>query len=200
MTIPSLRSIAVLAAFGATLGSVLDGFHTWSGTTSYPSPIALRMAWWTPLLFAVAYASLGSLFTFLRARDPSPGPSGRRAILGFAGFTALYFASGFLPASNAVKLIVLLAGAVSAYLLVDKSPAAIVAGLVASAIGPLTEVTLVSLGAFTHLQPDFAGIPMWLPALYLASGPAGGPFARWLTGAVSLAATPSHASSGPSAA
>lgn len=171
----------ILALLGATVGTVLDGFHTWSGTTSYPSPVFLKAAWWVPLLFGVAFASLGSLFSILRARDRRPAPSPRAALLGFVAFAALYFASGFLPAPNAVKLAVLLGGGAAAWWLVDRSPAAILTGIAAAIAGPLTEITLVHIGAFSHLQPDFAGIPMWLPALYFASGPAGGPFARFVT-------------------
>lgn len=170
------RGVLALVLLGATVGSFLDGFHSWSGTTVYPSPVFWKMAWWTPLLFGVAYAGLGS--PLLRAREPVPSPPGSRALAGFVGFAALYFASGFLPAPNVVKLALLLAGAGVAWALVDRSRAAMIAGAVAAVVGPATEITLVGLDAFSYVHPDFAGIAMWLPALYLLSGPAGGPFAR----------------------
>jgi hypothetical protein len=43
-----------LAILGATVGSALDGIHTWTGTTWYPHPVFLRTAAWTPLIFAAA--------------------------------------------------------------------------------------------------------------------------------------------------
>lgn len=49
---------------------------------------------------------------------------------------------------------------------------------VAAFFGPVSEVLLSRAGVFRHLHPDFLGIPVWLPALYLASGPSFGQFAR----------------------
>jgi hypothetical protein len=161
---------------------VLDAFHTFSGTTAYPNPIALSTAWWVPLLFASAYASLGTVYVVFRSRDRRPHPERSRAVLGFVMFALLYFASGFLPAANPVKLAVLVGGAALAWHFVDPTPASLATGLVGAIGGPLTEITLVHLGAFRHLQPDFAGIPMWLPALYFLAGPAAGPLARRLAG------------------
>jgi cytochrome bd-type quinol oxidase subunit 2 len=158
-----------LLLLGATLGSFMDGFHTYGGATSYPKPVALRMAWWTPALFAIAYALLG--FTY-RANETEPTKQTRaQAILGATIFTALYFSSGFLPAPNVAKVAVLLVGAGVLFAFFDRSRAAIVTGVLAAFIGPSFEVLLVHLGLFSHLQPDFFGIPIWLPALYFASGP-----------------------------
>src|SRR5262249_33137322 len=134
------------------------------------------MAWWTPPLFGAAFVLLGVGYALARrARDAAP--RGARAASGFTLFAALYFASGFMPVSNAVKLAVLLVGAAVLFAAFDRSRAALVAGLASAIGGPAFEVFLVHIGAFAHLQPDFLGIPMWLPALYLASGPGLGPLA-----------------------
>jgi hypothetical protein len=185
MTAP-LRGFGRLFVFGAVFGSFFDGFHTFGGATAYASPVALRMAWWTPPLFGGAFVLLGLVYAAAR-RDGDP--AARNALAGFAAFGALYFSSGFLPASNAVKLAVLLAGAAGLFAFVDRSRAALVTALAASVAGPGFEVVLVHLGVFAHLQPDFAGVPVWLPGLYFASGPGVGPLSRLLVrGAVPAAA------------
>ena len=84
----------------------------------------------------------------------------------FAIFVGLYFASGYLPASNAVKLAVLALGASLLFAMFARTKIALVLAVAAAIGGPLVEILLVSQGAFRHLQPDVLGIPIWLPALY----------------------------------
>ena len=174
MRSPALGLLRVFA-FGAVVGAFFDGFHTYGGATSYPDPIALRMAWWTPPLFGAAFTLLSLTYAAARRSDEDPPPGARRAA-GFAAFGALYFASGFLPAGNGAKLAVLLVGAAVLFAFVDRSRAAIVAGVISAIAGPAFEIVLSRLGAFSHLQPDAMGIPVWLPGLYFASGPGLGPF------------------------
>jgi hypothetical protein len=42
--------------------------------------------------------------------------------------------------------------------------------LIAAIAGPAVEATLVAIGAFEYTQPDFLGIPVWLPALWANGG------------------------------
>jgi hypothetical protein len=58
--------------FGAVVGSVLDGFHTWSGATSYPSPILLRIPMWLPALYLAAGPGAGPLCASLVRAPPAP--------------------------------------------------------------------------------------------------------------------------------
>jgi hypothetical protein len=171
----SLTPLAlILFAIGATAGSALDAIHTHSGTTVYTSPIrwAFDMAWWTPPLFGLAGLSIGisyPLMKRLRGVECAPVHPVSRVAMAFVGFVALYFVSGFLPASNPVKLAVLAAGTLALGATMARTRMAFALAALAALAGPLTEIILVSQNTFRHLQPDFAGIPMWLPALY-ASG------------------------------
>lgn len=172
---PLLPLALILFAIGATAGSALDAIHTHSGTTVYTSPIraAFDMAWWTPPLFGFAGLSIGisyPLVKHLHGFECAPVHPVRRVAIAFVTFVGLYFVSGFLPASNPVKLAVLLAGALALGLTIARTKLAFALALLAAVVGPLVEITLVSQGAFLHLQPDFAGIPMWLPALYASGG------------------------------
>jgi hypothetical protein len=114
---------------GAVWGTLLDGLHTHSGTSS-------------TLVLACA-----------------------------AAFSLLYAASGYLPVSNPAKLIVLLLGGGALWIATGRNPLTLVLGIASAVLGPATEFVLVHLGVFRHLQPDVLGIPIWLPALYLASAP-----------------------------
>jgi len=164
---------------GATVGSALDAIHTHSGTTVYASEIAFKMAWWTPPLFGLAGLGTGIGYVLVerQLKTSSPHASWPTAIAGFAVFVALYLASGYLPASNTVKLVVLLVGALGLFATV-RTKIALGLAAVAALVGPLVEITLVSQGAFRHLQPDMLGIPMWLPALYAAGSVAFGVFGK----------------------
>jgi hypothetical protein len=163
---------------GAIIGSFFDGFHTHWGTTSYPQPVLWMMAWWTPLLFSGVYTLLGMLYSFGQRLAPARKRAGGE-LYALAMFGFLYFLSAALPVSNVIKLVVLLAAGLLLWAALDRTWPTFVLGLFAAFIGPFTEVVFVHWGIFSHLQPDFFGIPMWLPALYFASAAGAGPaFAR----------------------
>jgi len=178
-----LRSAALLFGVGATVGSLLDALHTHSGTTSYPRPVFMKMAWWTPGLFGFAGVATGLAYPIVEralgraiTREVSP----RDAFLGFAGFAGLYAATGFLPASNRTKLAVVSVGALAlGAVLAPTREAAVLAGI-AAIVGPAIESFLVSREAFVHHQPDFLGVPMWLPALYVSGSIAFGTVGKWV--------------------
>src|SRR3954452_3424349 len=100
----TLGGLARVFLFGAVAGALFDAFHTHSGTTQYARPIVFRMAWWTMPLFGGAYTLLALVYGAARRPDQR-SPEGARRAAGLVSFGALYFASGFLPASNAVKLV-----------------------------------------------------------------------------------------------
>jgi hypothetical protein len=156
---------------GAVAGTVFDGFHTFGGRTEYAAPVFLRMAWWTPPLFAFAAVAVGgaALATdALRAR-PLPAPSRRAATLGFAAFGLAYLASGFLPASNVTVAVLLAATSGALWLGLDRTLAGAVAGVAVAAVGCTVEVVLTRAGLFRHTRPDVSGLPVWLPFLYVAA-------------------------------
>ena len=175
-----MERAALLFLVGAVFGSALDGLHTHSGTTSYPDPIFLRMAWWTPLLFGGAVLGLGGGYSLamyrLGARRGPPPP--RTMALACASFVLLFAVSAYLPSSNPVKLAVLLAGTAMLWRLADRTWQGAVLAACVAVFGVATEIFLTGVGAFTHHQADALGIPMWLPGLYLAAAPSLGQWAR----------------------
>jgi hypothetical protein len=176
-----LRPLLLLSVFGATIGVLLDALHTFSGTTEYTHPLVLRTAWWAPLLFANAYG-VGGVIYAVGYRRLGGLPAVRTRVelaLGLFAFAALYATSAYLPTPNVVKLVVLLAGAAALWWRLDRTRVGAALACVAAVAGPVTEIVLTHFGLFRHLQADVAGIPIWLPALYLASGPSFGQVARF---------------------
>jgi hypothetical protein len=172
-----LRSALTLFSIGATVGSALDALHTHSGVTTYPRPIFMKMAWWTPGIFGFAGLSTGLAYPVVErmtGKSITRDVTAADAAAGFAAFTGLYAITGFLPASSAVKLAIVGGGA--ALLLAKLAPTREAAALAVAAavIGPAVEVLLVSRRAFEHNDPDFLGVPAWLPALYAAGSVAFG--------------------------
>lgn len=167
LTLAGLLRVALL---GATLGSAMDALHTFSGTTAYAHPVLWRAAWWTPLVFAGAYVAMAVVYSAVLGDEAADGPRTKR-ILGVSGFTLLYVVSAFAPVTNLAKAELLVFGALLTFVLVDASVPALATALVAAFTGPFIESRLVAAGLFSHANPDVGGIPLWLPALYLASGP-----------------------------
>ena len=175
-----LQRLAMLFVFGATAITFFDGFHTYSGTTEYAHLWILRMAWWTPLLFGSTVAFGGWIYAegYRRLGGPERLATWGELASAFVLFGLLYFASGYLPVSNAAKLLVLVAGAAVVWRVVDRSRQGIMLAVFNAMAGCATEMVLTHFGAFRHLQADLLGIPIWLPGLYLAAGPALGQLAR----------------------
>lgn len=175
-----VRALAILLAFGAIGGTLLDMLHTFSRTTEYTTPFALRTAWWVPLLFANAYGVGGYLYAlaYRRMRGPREVSGWASLLVGLFAFAALYAASAFLQATHLVKLGLLATGAAALWRWLDRSWQGVALAALTAVIGSSTEIALSRAGVFRYLDPDLLGIPMWLPALYLASAPSFGQLAR----------------------
>lgn len=167
-----LRAALVLALLGATLGVSLDVMHVATGTTAYPHPDVFGIAWWVFPLFA----SAGILFGFARPAWErllnwrTPPPSWPRTVLGIAFFTAAYLASGTLDLGAPGKFAVLSVLAGLSWGLTDRSLLGAGLGLGAAIGGTAFEAGLIHLGTFRYVHPDFAGVAMWLPILYVTVG------------------------------
>jgi len=161
----------LLFGFGAVVGSGLDALHTHSGTTSYAHPWLFEMSAWTPLIFGLAGLSVGLSYPLaerVTGRRPGRRLSWLEVSGGFAVFALLYAMSGYLPTSNAWKLVLLLAGAGVLFMWLARTALALVLAALTALIGPLVEASLVHAGFFVYRDPDVLGFAMWLPALYLS--------------------------------
>ena len=176
-----------LFVFGAALLTLLDLVHVHTHTLAYFHPLVFGSTWWVPIQFGVA-ASVGGL-VYARAWDrlglPAALPSRKTLGLGIASFALMYLASGLLPASALTKLIVIVVGAVVIHRELVGSPRGLLLTLAGAVAGPVVEA--IHPG-FHYLDPDFLGVPVWLPALYACAAPAFGQLARVILSAPSRAA------------
>jgi hypothetical protein len=161
-----LLAAILLLALGATLGSALDAIHTHTGTTEYPAPVWMKMAWWTPLLFGVAGVAVGLPRAALERGAPPPT---RGAVAGgMALFVLAYALSGTLP-GNVARAVVLFIIFAASWWSFDRTRLGLALALLTGLGGCAVEVLLIRQGAFRHLQPTWLGIPLWLPWLYAAA-------------------------------
>ena len=174
------RTSLVLLIIGATVGPVLDGLHTFSGVTHYATPQFLKSVWWCPPLFAGAALAigLGRLLTEKLFRVPLVDPGARTLGVSMSAFVIAYALSGFLPAPEWVKALLMLALAVVVFLKFDRSPVAALGALSAGLGGWVVEHTLVGQGLFFHHETMLDGIPLWLPPLYFLAAFSIGHLAR----------------------
>lgn len=177
-----LRAALLLFALGATLGTALDAVHVHTGTTSYPDPFVLQMAWFVPLLFGAAGVAVGlgrPLFDrLLRRTDPAPA---RPALLGgLLLFIAAYVLSGTLPAGNLAKCAALGALAVASLALFDRTGLGLLLACTTAVSGSLIEALQIEHGIFRYTTPDRLGVPCWLPCLYACAQVAIGNLGRRL--------------------
>ena len=169
---PSAARLATCFCLGALLGTLLDGIHLYGDVESYPDPSFGRWAWFVPLEFGAAGALAGALIPVLERRVGPPDPP------------------HWSPAARIAELGLLVVAYTSTVVL-DEAPVLVTAGLLAllairltgrrvpgdwlyallgAVAGPVVEATLAAADAFDYADPDFAGIPLWLPALWANGG------------------------------
>src|SRR5262245_22248938 len=175
------RTVALLALLGATLGVALDAMHVLSGTTRYTSPTwspTWVVAWWTFPLFASAAVALGlAPCAIERALGRAiPPVTGRQVGIALALFVVAYLTSCVVH--GAIGALVIAAIGAGAWWIADRRPIGIVHALVAAIGGPAVEITLVRAGLFLHSGTELAGVPIWLPCLYLCASFGIAPLAR----------------------
>jgi hypothetical protein len=169
---PVVTRLAVCFGLGALLGTLLDGIHLYGDVESYPHPAFGRWAWFVPLEFGTAGVLVGLLIPHLeRLVGPQEPPY-------------------WPPLVRVAELCLLVAAYVSTVLLAD-APLVVTLALVtllavrlrfaavrgdwayalaAAVAGPAVEAALAATGAFEYADPDIAGIPIWLPALWANGG------------------------------
>jgi hypothetical protein len=158
---------------GAVLGTLLDGIHAYGDVLVYPDPAFGRWAWFVPVEFGLTGAAVGLLMPSierLAAAGETPHWSvGQRAaeLLLFAG---LYVSTALIEPGGAVLLALALGALAVGRVLTSGVRGDWAYALAASVLGPAAEAIISALGAFDYLDPDFAGIPVWLPGLWANGG------------------------------
>ena len=161
-----LGAQAAVFVAGAVVGVTFDRLHVVSGVLCYARPVLAGQAVWVPLLFGTGGLILvNGHRLFLRRPPPVPPPPSSLVAPALA-FAAAYVATALwsdhprlLAAGLALAWIARIAGRPTA----DR----IAAGLAVAVGGPLVEAAVSATGGFFYTHPDYLGVPIWLPALYL---------------------------------
>jgi len=177
-----LKTILRLALFGLIFGPLLDYLHVHNGAITYPySPGAI--AWWVPLEFSAGCVFVAAYHLgFDRVRGHhAPPPSTRSLIASMLVFGLVWWLTGALSEwSSAYVTLVAAPTALLALVLFDGTLHGAVLALFTAVGGMAFEANLVRLGFFAHKHTDVAGVPLWLPCIYLTASVAVGKYARWL--------------------
>ncbi len=180
---PYPQRALVLAALGASFGTLFDYAHVRTGAIAYPGPPPLGVPPWVPFLYMGAALSIGLLVPvgdrMLRRRARFPHTPARLAA-GFAGLCAVWFLSGALPFGTLEVSVLLGAASVAMWWALDRTWQGVVAAIATAAGGCATEVVLSRAGLFRHTHPDVLGVALWLPWIYVAAAVGLGNVGRWL--------------------
>jgi uncharacterized protein DUF2878 len=170
---PTALRLATCFVIGAVLGTLLDGIHLAGDVLSYEHEAFGEWAWFVPVEFGLLGVVVGLAIPTIEAAvgelPPACYAPARRAaeVLLFA---AAYAATALWDGDGAVWLTAGLLALVAVRLLVERVPGDWAYAALAAALGPLGEIVISATGAFDYANPDFAGIPMWLPALWANGG------------------------------
>jgi hypothetical protein len=176
----------LLALGGAAICTVCDHLHATHGVLVYTHPVVWDQAWWVPLLFAAASVAAVAGVTPVRrlfGAAPLPTPTAREVAGDGLAFIVAYAFTSYAAADRPnVTLALLAAWWLSR--VVRGAPAWLIAySLVMAVAGSGFEATWSALGFFHYVRPDVAGVPRWLPGIYLHVALAVGPLERVLEGA-----------------
>jgi hypothetical protein len=158
---------------GAVLGTLLDGIHAYGDVLVYPDPAFGRWAWFVPIEFGLTGAAVGLLMPSME-RVVAAGEMPHWSLTQRAGelalFACLYVATALIEPGGAVMLAVALAALALGRVGLDGASGDWAYALAAAVLGPAAEALISAIGAFDYVDPDFAGIPIWLPALWANGG------------------------------
>jgi hypothetical protein len=172
-TSSTARRLAAAFALGAALGTALDAIHVYGDVETYAHEALGRLAWFVPVEFGLAGVASAVAIPVL---ERLAGRSGPRAwpmwerLRELPLLTGLYFTSVEANGANATLFAVALLVLLSVRLAFAPAPGDWVFALAAAIAGPAVEATIHAAGAFDYTEPDFLGLPLWLPVLWANGG------------------------------
>jgi hypothetical protein len=176
------------AILGTVMGTLLDALNVATGTAGYRGVALvpyLGVAWYVPPEFGVAGMVVGMLRPELdeelsRPRSYLPG---WKVFAGMVWFAALWASTGLLTSgglSNFTMTLLLLPAGFLGWLLFDRTWQGLTTALLTAAVGVGVESALTRTGTYYYTRPDFLGVPMWLPAVYVTACGAVGNLGRYM--------------------
>jgi hypothetical protein len=201
-----LKQAGIMWVSAASLGPVCDGRHSAHDVLHYASDsiagppwlllapdsgaVLLETCWWVPLAFGGAGVVLGAAHPALDEawgggrREPPGWPA---VLTSISLFVACYDLSGELAQQAATHGggdftsldLPLIACAAAIFLTFERTWGGLLMMVLLATIGPVVEIGLINqLHLYQYTEPDFNGIPLWIPWVYAAGGPPNGALGR----------------------
>jgi hypothetical protein len=172
MTRDTAARLAACFVLGAVVGTLLDGIHAYGDVLSYSNPAFGRWAAFVPLEFGLLGLGVGLVTPALERLGGGATVrwGGGERLAQLVLFTILYLLTALVGDEEPVWLAVALLVLAGARLAFHRTRGDWIYVAVAAVLGPAAEALLSALGAFDYLNPDFAGIPCWLPGLWANGG------------------------------
>jgi hypothetical protein len=173
------RVLLLLFVVAGVAGMLLDQIHVVSGVLLYRSPQLFGQPWWVGPQFGVA-----TVAAYLGAGRFIPGATsygrGGRGLARSGGWILGTYLATALVADWNVLLAGLLLMAWVGRVVFERGVCLRGAAycVAVAAVGTTYEAALTASGAFQYHRPDLAGLPYWLPMLYLHAAPLGLVLAR----------------------
>jgi hypothetical protein len=166
-----LLRLAVCFALGAVVGTFLDGIHAYGDVLSYPNPAFGRWAFFVPIEFGLLAVLVGMLAPALERIGGGSAVFGRgERLRELALFALLYVMTTLVSGAWSYALALALAALAAARVARGSTTGDLPYVAIAAVLGPAAEALMSGLGAFDYSDPDVAGIPVWLPALWANGG------------------------------
>lgn len=176
------------AVLGTTVGTLLDAVHVWTKTAGYAGvakvPV-LEVAWYVPPEFALAGVVVGMLrpeFDEELRRKRSDLPAWK-VLAGMVLLVVVWGASalfGLWGMGNVTITAVLLPVGAAGWYAFDRTKQGVIAALLTALLGVGVESALTYTGSYYYTRPDFIGVPVWLPVVYVTACGAVGNLGRFL--------------------
>lgn len=162
--------LMLLFMVGGILVTLLDAIHTHTETLIYTRPTFFMAPWWVPLLMGgmVVTIALSHVYADHAFNQPVKERSWRGILIGLVVLSALYVFSGIFKGNVLLKFFILNLGALAVWWVWDRSSHGLMLGIVTAALGCFVEISMIRMEVFFYFEPDFFGIPNWLPFLYFA--------------------------------
>lgn len=173
VSLPPPARLVACFVIGAVLGPSLDAIHVYGDVLEYHDPGIGETAWFVIPQFGLV-GVLGGLAVPRLERLAGPPEPPRWRVDQLIGelmlFAALYLVTTLVASDDAGRLTAGLFALAGLRLALAPAPGDWAYVISAAVLGPLGEIVISAAGLFDYLDPDVAGIPYWLPALWANGG------------------------------
>ena len=186
-----------VALVGAILGTAMDRLHLMYGVLSYYDITLMGQAKFVPVGMAIAAVAL--VFghrTLVRLRGAMAASVGIGAGITYVVFLLIAFGATVFFQEHPKYLAIGLAVAFLPVIGSHPYNGFALLCVLAALIGTGVEIVMVKQEMFRYLHPDWQGVPMWLPSLYLWAAAAGAQADRYLHENIAVKKTRAGAATG----